>query len=83
MTVGILVLACSFLMAAGGRVLMYATQFEAWLEWWAYGAYGFAALLALTAVVEFFKGIVRACRRRRAKRGTMPLRHHRHKLPRH
>lgn len=57
-----------------GRMLIYCAQTEAygvpWLEYWAYGAYAFAALFAIVTVVEFFKSIARSRRRRNYKRET-------------
>ena len=52
-----------------GRMLTYCAQTEAygvpWLQYWAYGAYAFAALFAIVTIVEFFKSIARARRRAR------------------
>lgn len=83
MLVPLLTLFISGIAALLGRVLIYAAQFEAWLKYWAYGAYIFAVLFVLAFIVEFFKSIARARRRRRAKQGTMPkTKQTRHKPPR-
>lgn len=72
MTVSLLLFLLSGVMSFGGRMLIYCTVYEDWLKYWAYGAYGFAVLLAIAGIVEFFKSIARACRRNRARRGAMP-----------
>lgn len=76
-----LTFAFSACMAFLGQLFMYFAKTEesapAWLQYWGYVFLGFAALFVLVTIVEFFKSIVRACRRRRAQRGDMPPKHHR------
>lgn len=69
--------------ACVGQLFVWVAKTEesapAWIKLWGYVFLGFAALLMLITVIEFFKSIVRACINRRARRGNAPARHRRRK----
>ena len=83
MTVCVLVLALSVISAFMGRMLIYCTQFEEFLRYWAYGFYALAAVLAVTFIYEVIRGICRGIWRLHERKGARPPRPRRRRRLKH